>query len=293
MNKRNFIDLDTLSNGEGKVVYGNRLDAISFYETTCEAWFSDFIEEISSAIGERYFPVYRIADGEMRFLFGYQINWKNKPFLSLLKYVKYELFKSPWKTSWGESYSRAEKKQLQTILEKCIKTVSEEGKLAIYWNNNGLNAFIEYNKNMEDLFNKIGVSLNRNNYIPFHFAQAIIANHSEQLLSGKNVLVISGLDTREKDALGERLYRIGVANYDFYRCSPTAALKDDYTLIKPRIQPDIVLVAAGIGAARVVADLKHLNCPVIDIGSYLNVLSGKYENAHAGFFVQPKVLENC
>jgi len=272
MNKINFIDLDTLSNGEGKLVYGNRLEAISFYETTCEAWFSDFRKEVFSAIGKRYFPVYRIADGEMRFLFGYQINWKNKPFLSLLKYIKYELFKSPWKTSWGESYSSTEKKQLQAILGKCIKTISSEGKLAIYWNNNGLNAFVEYNRNMEHLFKKIGVQLNRENYIPFHFAQAIIANNADRLLIGRNVLVISGLDNPEKEALGKRLYKIGVANYDFYRCSPTSALKDDYTLIRPRIKPDIVLVAAGIGAARVLADLKHLNCPVIDIGSYLKVL---------------------
>lgn len=292
MNKRNFIDLDLLSNGEGKLVYGNRLDAVSFHETTCEEWFSDFVEEVSSAIGKRYFPVYRIADGEMRFLFGYKVNWKNKPFRSLLKYIKYELFKSPWKTSWGESYSPTEKKHLQTLLAKCIKNIAQEGKLAIYWNDNGLNAFVEYNSYMEALFEKIGVRLDADNYVPFHFAQAIFANHADRLLRGKNVLVISGFDAIEKDALGKRLQKIGVAHYDFYRCSPTSALKDDYTLIKPRIKPDIVLVAAGIGAARVLADLKHLNCPVIDVGSYLNVLSGKYENAHAGFFIQPKVLEN-
>jgi hypothetical protein len=72
-----LIDIDYLSNGEGKKVYGGSLDAYSFFETTCEKWFEDFADEIANASGKKYLPVYRIGDGELRFLFGPRINWKN------------------------------------------------------------------------------------------------------------------------------------------------------------------------------------------------------------------------
>jgi hypothetical protein len=49
--------------------------------------------------------------------------------------------------------------------------------------------------------------------------------------------------------------------------------------------PDIVLVAAGIGAAKVVSGLRHLHCPLIDVGSSIHVISGQWTQAHSGFFV--------
>jgi len=60
--------------------------------------------------------------------------------------------------------------------------------------------------------------------------------------------------------------------------------------VKPNTHPDLVLVAAGIGAAKVLVELNHLHCPIIDIGSYIHVLSGRLAHAHAGFFVSPKIF---
>ncbi|RYG51573.1 MAG: hypothetical protein EOO01_08260 [Chitinophagaceae bacterium] len=282
-----LVDLDSLSNGDGKAVYGGKLEAFSFFETGCEEWFAHFSEQVIAALGKEYLPVYRMADGEMRFLFGYKINWKNKPIRSLVKYLKYEVFRSSWKTSWGETYDAGKQKELRSMLKDCIARIGSMGRIALYWNKNGLNAFTEYNNSIETLFKKAHIQLDKDNYIPFHFVQALIARHAQALFQGRNILVVSGMAQTEFSDLQLELSAFKPSGVEFFQCSATASLAADYDHYKPAAPPDIVLVAAGIGAAKVVAQLSHLKCPVIDIGSYIHVLSGKNAKAHAGFFRKP------
>jgi hypothetical protein len=283
-----LVDIDFLSNGVGKKAYGGKLDAYSFFETTCEGWFEDFSNSVISSIGNNYYPVYRIADGELRFLFGPKINWKNKPLSSILSYLKYGVFKYPWKTSWGEKYNTQDLSDLRSLLKKNISEIAETGKLALYWNENGLNAFTEYNHSMISLFKSIGISLTSENYIPFHFGQALIAKKYDFLFKHLNVLFICSILEEEYLNLRNNIKQMGAKSVSLFKCSSTSSLKEDFTNLSLDVAPDIILVAAGIGAAKVLVDLRNLNCPVIDIGSYIHVLSGKHKNAHAGFFVSPE-----
>lgn len=292
-NKMFLIDLDPLSNGEGKAVYGGRLDAFSFFETGCKEWFNRFADEVTASLGKKYFPVYRMADGEMRFLFGYKINWHNKPFRSILKYLKYEVLRSSWKTSWGETYDAAKQNELRGILKKCIAQIAAQGRIALYWNENGLNAFTEYNTSIPSLFKNGGIPLNERNYIPFHFVQALVARRADALFHGRNILIVSGMGQEEFANLQKELSVFSPAGIEFFQCSATASLAAEYDQVKTAVKPDIVLVAAGIGAAKVVSQLSHLQCPVLDIGSYIHVLSGKYPHAHAGFFKKPLQEQNA
>jgi hypothetical protein len=165
--------------------------------------------------------------------------------------------------------------------------IASVGKLAIYWNENGLHAFTEYNRTMEKLLLRLGIRLTADNYVPFHFGQALLANHPEKMIRNRNILIVSGMDDAEFGHLNRELTALGCAHAELYRCSATAALEDDYTKVAPRVKPDVVFVAAGIGAAKVLTGLRHLDCPVIDIGGFIHVLSGKSPSAHSGFFVKP------
>jgi hypothetical protein len=140
---------------------------------------------------------------------------------------------------------------------------------------------------MQNLFIKINITLNKNNYIPFHFGQALIAKRTTRIINNKNILFVSGIDDDEAAELIKNVKQLGAKNVDVYKCSKTSALTESYNNIKLTVKPDIVFVAAGIGAAKVLVELKDLNCPVIDIGSYLQVLSGKRSIVHAGFFKYP------
>ena len=282
-----LIDIYGLKNRDVNIVYGGQLDAYSFFETTCEKWFEEFANEILSAVSKKYYPVYRLADGELRFLFGFKINWRSRPVKSILTYIKYEIFKRPWKTSWGEKYNKDELKELKNVLQKCISEISTEGKLAVYWNENGLNAFTEYSSKMQALFSSINIMLNSKNYVPFHFVQALLVRRAKELIINKNVLFVSGIDENEFSGLERNIKSFGAGSVSLYRCSATSALTEDYAKVLPTAHPDIVFVAAGIGAAKVLSGLHHLNCPVLDIGSYIHVLSGRLTEAHDGFFIYP------
>ena len=104
MRRHNLIDIGPISNGIGADAYGGRIEAYAFDEIDCDHWFKRFSDEVFSAIGKNYLPVYRIGDGELRFLFGCRINWKSGTFRSALRYIRNELFTNSWQTSWGEHY---------------------------------------------------------------------------------------------------------------------------------------------------------------------------------------------
>jgi len=214
-----LIDIDNLSNGQGKTVYGGRLDAYSFIDTNCEQWFEKFTEEIISSIGKKYYPVYRIADGELRFLFGPKVNWNKNVIKSILSYIKYKILKRPWKTSWGEEYSPSDLRQLKDSLQTCVKQISLSGKMAIYWNENGLNAFTEYNKSLIKNFEKLNITINAENYIPFHFGQALIAKNPHKVLNNRNILFVSGINESEFSALKNNMITLGAKNVELYTCS--------------------------------------------------------------------------
>ena len=82
---------------------------------------------------------------------------------------------------------------------------------------------------------------------------------------------------------------MGALRVSHYKCSTSSALSQDYHSVKPKCKPDIVLVSAGIGSAKILFELQHINCPIIDIGSYVHVLSGKLSIVHGGFFKAPNI----
>jgi len=287
MSNHYLKDIGFLSNGGGKAVYGGRLDANFFNDVSAIELFDEFAKEVISAIGKTYYPVYRMADGELHFLFGFRINWRNMPVRNIFRYVKYGLLGLPRKTSWAESYPARRRAELRQLLSNCVFKIAQNGKLAVYWNENGLHAFTEYNRVMERSFARIAVKLCHENYVPFHFCQALLVKHARSLLHNKKVLIVSGMPENEFSALQNNLLDFGSAHVELLKCSKTSALMADYTSYALNVMPELVLVAAGIGAAKVLADLEYLNCPILDIGSFIHLMSGTAEECHAGFFKRP------
>jgi hypothetical protein len=282
------VNLGELSNGIGEAAYGGRLDGYMFSDDTCISCFEQLVVRIVFSMDERkYFPIYRMADGEYRFLFGTIVSLKPRTWRNLYSKVKYDLLGCDWKTSWGETYDKNKIKDLRNNLFFYIRHIANRGKLALYWNENGINAFTEYNKILISNLAARGINVTNANYIPFHFAQATLALRVRQLVKDRVVLIVSGMEKEEYFSLRENLLVFGADRVIFLQCSPISSLEDDFTSVSLDSKPDLVLVAAGIGSAKIIYDMRYLNCPIIDIGSYIHVLSKKKGSAHAGFFVYP------
>lgn len=210
-----------------------------------QAVFESFVGTVVQSIRtHRYLPVARFGDGEYAFYAG-----------------------EPIHTCWGEDA----KLQNPALHIAALGTISAHGFLCPQlsrlgaWNveNNGLLRFLDVNN--------IPVS-----YRPNYFVYAL-CSHPAFLteLKGKRVAIVTGLANKNRKRLEEKLASFGVSNVELIDI-PTTGISNGFDFTAPD-RPDIVFVAAGIGAPLVIETLSRLSVPVIDIGGVVNLWDGSLD----------------
>ena len=286
------VDLNVIEGASQ--AYGGKLEAWSFLPHDSYEWFSEFRALLLGAIGKRYLPIYRMADGEYKFLMGRKFDIHRKPFLKevisyLYEHIKYKK-NSEWSTSWGEKYNYDDIKKLKLKLLNNIKTISEEGYLACFINNNGNNSYSEYNNIIIKYFNKNNIILTNKNYIPFHFVVGLLTMHGwAEFIKDRKILVVTGLSVEKKVSINRSLSLLGSHEVSFINISNQTSMLETIPIneIDENIGVDIVLVAAGIGSANIINQLKQLKTLVLDIGGYMNTLENPLNIQHGGIFKFP------
>lgn len=293
MSLSNKVDIDRVGLHSASKAYGGYLNAYSFHHTTFEEWFNEFRSIILSKMGKEYFPVYRLADGEFRFLMGRKFDWYRKPLVKELIAVTAERLriKNPdkWKTSWGEEYSPKRTKFLRKELIKNIEYISKIGVLAAYYNTNGLHAFEEYNKYLIPFFENNNIKFNRENYYPFHFVCGVLVKEGWQdFIENKTILIVTGSDDASERKIEKTLKVMAAKTVLFCRISKTSSMEDKLNLkgyLDKNI--DICLVAAGIGSANILRQLEPLKTVALDIGGYMKCFIDYSASQHGGIFRLP------
>lgn len=286
------VDLDFVGLGGAATAYGGYLRAWSFREVDGRDWFEEFRQTALAAIGTRFLPVYRMADGEYRFLMGRRVNYHRKPLLKELLAVGAEKLrvKNPdkWKTSWGETYAPKETLSLRKALVEHIRYLASVGYLACYINDNGLHAFVEHNKPLLQYFSSHGIPFGEHNYVPFHFAPSLfITGRWEEFVVGRHILVVTGLDEVKERNIERTLRTLGAGNVQFLPISSTASMREQLDLNQVSGSPELALVAAGIGAANILRQLEPLQTLAVDIGGLMNALVDPSARQHGGVIGLP------
>lgn len=288
------VDLDFIGLGKAGAAYGGHLHAWSFRDTDGPTWFAAFREEALDAIRTRYLPIYRMADGEYRFLFGRQLDWSRKSLWREVVGVSAEKLRirnpDRWKTSWGETYAPQETRRLRVELLEYIQRLSQQGYLACYINDNGLNAFVQYNGVLEGLLAAHGIKLHDGNYIPFHFAPALFINEGWQdFIKARSLLIVTGLNDEKAQLIRQTLLTYGAAKVHFLPISATASLTERLNLSQIPAKIDIALVAAGIGSANILRQLESLQTLCVDIGGLMNCFLNPKSLQHGGVIGLPRL----
>lgn len=288
------VDLDFIGLGNAAAAYGGHLRAWSFRDIQGPAWFEAFRQQALASIGRRHLPIYRMADGEYRFLFGRRINWARKPLIRELMAVGAEKTRlvnpDKWKTSWGEVYPPSQTRLLREQLVGQIRQVSASGFLACYINDNGLNAFTEYNSVLLDYLGQRNIALTAANYIPFHFAPSLLIGTGWQdFVRGRRLLVATGLTDEKEAAIRATLMDYGASEVLTLPTSSNSALTDTIEPSDLSDNVDIALVAAGIGSANILCQLKPLNTLCIDIGGLMNCFADRTQLQHGGVVGLPNL----
>ncbi len=241
--------------------------------------FDGFMEKLISATGRHYFPVYRMADGEFMFCLGWRRPFSHHPGrLDIISDIRVGLREKRnrlrgFGTMWGEHYTFFESVRARRALPDLVRAIARDGVLGLYFMRRGDLWGEQYILPMLKWFNRHGIELSRNNYLPFYMVYAALSGPWQKgLFSGKRVLVATGTNTARQIGIESGLKKAGVRAVEFLSISSSKSMFFRLNLSQISESPDLVLVGAGIGAANIIVQLKDLSVPVIDAGMFLECL---------------------
>lgn len=253
---------------------------LNFIDIDANEWFDDFIRQAVDSIGNKYFPVYRMADGE--FIFCNELDTIEKKHCSnnllnnlLSKVVHIIKSKSQTlRTCWGESYSDTELRKLAAAYPDYVREISRDGMLAMHFTRTKGGFSEEYFQPMCTWFDKHNILLNKNNYVSFYFVYALLRGpERKKVFQDRNVLIVSWIDDERKTALLHGLSTEGVNTVQFLPISPVKSMFEQIDLSAVKLPIDIALVGAGIGSANILRQLKPLNTLCIDAGFCIDCIA--------------------
>lgn len=288
------VDISGIGNGVGASAYGDSLKAYSFCDINQSEWINEFSSMVNDAVkNNTYFPVIRIADGELRLLFPLILLEKPTTFKRIGRDIKLILSYFGllgFKTSWGEYYSPSMLLKFRLAYQRILRSFANRGVLSIYWNENGLNAFTTHNKRLLNSLKNINIVLDKSNYYPFHFPLALLLNNNCAFsINGLNLLFVCSVDSFEKRNIISYALSKGASSVNFYDIPSTSAYK---FVCSPSKYYDLIFVSAGIASISIIHQLRHMRCPCIDIGGLIHLIGNKKSGYHGGFFLNPHTEVN-
>jgi hypothetical protein len=171
-----------------------------------------------------------------------------------------------------ECFSRHELRQAKDMYVENIRMISEEGILAIAFNDTP--GFHSYIKPYVEWLRKQNIFLSEANYFPFYSVYALIfGSTGRDLFRDQNVLVVTSLNNEKEELLTKELMRRGARLVQFYGVSPSKAMFDRIDLGRIAQPVNVVLVGAGVGACSILNQLKPLNALTIDAGFAIDALA--------------------
>ncbi|HEY5535106.1 MAG TPA: hypothetical protein VIL99_09270 [Ignavibacteria bacterium] len=226
-----------------------------------------FKDRVINAIGKKYLPIYRMADGEFNFILNLSKIPTINNILTLIGIKKN-------KTCWGENFTFWELEKIKVLYFKQLKIISQKGFLAnhfIDFSDGKHHPYFKTFKSISKKFEKHNIIFNETNYTSFYYVYALLTgNDRELILRNKNILIITSFDEVKKANLLKFLVNDeNASSVDFYKISATKSMFDkiDFKQLKPTY--DLVLIGAGIGSSNILVQCEKLKTVSIDAGIVL------------------------
>ena len=232
--------------------------------------FDAFVDRVVTSVGNRYLPVYRMADGEFAFTTGFRNVATGQEVPALRRCIAGALRAvMPFRqaTCWGEQYSRSERTKGLENVAAGLRLVAQSGIIAAYFMRRPDGWAERYFEPVCDYFDSIGVALTPVNYVPFYFVYALLSGrHRKRLFHGRRILVVTHLTERRVQGITRGLLGEGASDVEFLPVSPDKSLLDRVPMPHQH-GCAVALVAAGIGSINVLRQLEGFPGPCIDGGA--------------------------
>jgi hypothetical protein len=254
----------------------------AFRTMASESWYGDTRTLLLNKLGQGYFPVFRLSDGECYFCLGYRLPPPGQGKSAVLHYgrtalsayVKYGCYRTFWSGQPGyghEVYRGRQWRSLRSEFANLLREVAERGLIAANFSRHrGFELMSRYIPDIYDWFDKEGIRLDSDNYIPFYFVYALLLGPDRHaFLRDRKVLVITSLSDEKERRLRKYFEEEGSRSVNFIRISRSSSMTDRIELRPEHEGTEIVLIGAGVGAANILHQVKSLGTLAIDAGYVL------------------------
>ena len=248
----------------------------------CAEWWEKSERRLLAQLGKGYLPVFRFSDGECYFCLGYrmpppapgQVAALHYTRTALSAYVKYQCHTTFWSGQPGygyESYRGKHWHNLRSSFSEQLRVIAEDGIIAAnFCRHAGFEMMDRYIPDIFDWFDREGIRLDQNNYIPFYFIYALLLGPSRhRFLSSRKILVITNLSEGKELRLRRYFEASGASSVNFIGISRSSSMDERIELRAEHDGTDLVLIGAGVGAANILTQVKPLNAVSIDAGYVL------------------------
>jgi hypothetical protein len=260
---------------------------LSFDAREPDQWFEEFAARILAAVGREFLPVLRLYDGEFCFSVGYRLPLPPqrgytrsamhylREALSYVRWTRATTYRGGGNPAYAlETYGFRDWRRLRKRWIECLREIAADGILALGLFENPTRFAEQYLEPMCGWMDRHGIVLSDRNYYPFYFVYALLNGWSrERLLAGRHVLVVTSPAPGKWEGIGAGLLARGAARVTFAEISATRAMESVVDLGAVPRPVDLVLVAAGVGAANVLVQLRELGTVCIDAGFSLDLLA--------------------
>jgi hypothetical protein len=245
-------------------------------------WYDDFKSVVLGAVGKRFLPVVRLADGEFTFLFG-RISanprwplWKKLRHNAIQFYRRHLLQRNfvfaTRNTYRSANYTKQEWAQARAEYSENLKWISCKGYLAPQLAFMGRPTMEQFQRDFMRWVVDEEMSLNISNLCQFYFVYALfLSDERPEIIRGNRVLVVHGAVDDRRSKIIRALNVQGAKSVGWLSISNDRSLFDTIDVDEYIGIYDLVVLGAGVGKPHVIKQLEPLQIPVLDIGYIFEV----------------------
>jgi len=245
--------------------------------------FESFINRITESMNSRkYYPVLRISDGELEFMFGrIWLNKREGIFVNVLNYLKYLRDTLQYQGGLNAysigiyrsgKYSLKEIRELRPVFFLAILDILKVGSVAFHLNFQSKPFHEQYFPKLDNLLESLDADININNAIPFYFVYALLASdRAKEIFNEKHICLVHSAPPDVRAKIEKNLFKhLNVAQISWLKISAERSFYDTIELEKIP-DCDVLFIGGGIGKANLFSQLTKFSGPIIDVGFYFEV----------------------
>lgn len=261
------------------------------------ALYERFRTDVLRAVGHHYLPVCRLSDGEFYFALGYRPPPAPPGANAIIHYLRkqagaWRVGRRPWRFKSGapkygwEEFAWREWRAMRREFASYLAKIAAAGIVAVNFTRTNPPFAEQYIEPFCDWLDHQQISIHEGNYVPFYFVYALLNGpDAGALLGARNVLVVSSFDHVKKRAVVERLKDLGARSVQFLDVSRQKAIADCIDPSELRHEFDVALVAAGVGAGKMLWQLRNSKAVCLDAGFCLEIMADDSRRSNRVFCV--------